>query len=183
MKTSIKTICYSLLACILLVSCNNGPTLQTYFVDNQESPNFISADIPTSVVTLDESTLDDDQKEAYKSLKKLNFLGYKLDDGNSEIYNTELVKVKSILKDKKYIELMEFKDKAMNFEIMYVGDDDSADEVVIFANSPDTGFGIVRVLGNNMRPEQIATLANAVQSADFDDSQLSNLDGVMDFFK
>lgn len=180
MKTSIRTIFYGLLAGILLVSCDNGPTLQTYFVDNQESANFISADIPTSVVTLDETELSEDQKEAYNSLQKLNFLGYKMNESNSNEYKAELEKVKLILQDKKYIELMEFRDKAMKFEIKYIGDDDSAEEVVIFANSPDVGFGIVRVLGNDMRPEKIATLANAVQSADFDESQLN---GITDFFK
>ena len=74
MKTSIKTILVGLLTFSMLVSCNNGPSLQTYFVDNQESPDFITADLPTSVVTLDEETMSDEQKEAYKSLKRLNFL-------------------------------------------------------------------------------------------------------------
>lgn len=180
MKTSIKTIFYGLLAIIMLVSCNNGPTLQTYFVDNQESANFISADIPTSVVSLDETELSEDQKDAYNSLQKLNFLGYKMNESNTDEYKAELEKVKLILQDKKYIELMEFRDKAMKFQIKYIGDDDSAEEVIIFANSPDMGFGIVRVLGNDMRPEKIATLANAVQSADFDESQLN---GITDFFK
>ncbi|WP_104734081.1 DUF4252 domain-containing protein [Hanstruepera ponticola] len=180
MKTSIKTILFGLLALSMLVSCNNGPSLQTYFVDNQESPDFISADIPTSVVTLDEASLSDDQKEAYKSLKRLNFLGYKKNENNADVYNAELSKIKAILKDEKYIDLMEFSDKAMKFDVKYIGDDDSADEVIIFANSPDMGFGIIRVLGDDMRPENMATLANALQNADFDESQLN---GITDFFK
>ena len=180
MKTSIKTILFGLLALSMLVSCNNGPSLQTYFVDNQESPDFISADIPTSVVTLDEASLSEDQKEAYKSLKRLNFLGYKKNENNADVYNAELSKIKTILKDEKYIDLMEFSDKAMKFDVKYIGDDDSADEVIIFANSPDMGFGIIRVLGDDMRPENMATLANALQNADFDKSQLN---GITDFFK
>ena len=180
MKTSIKTILFGLLALSMLVSCNNGPSLQTYFVDNQESPDFISADIPTSVVTLDEASLSEDQKEAYKSLKRLNFLGYKKNENNADVYNAELSKIKTILKDEKYIDLMEFSDKAMKFDVKYIGDDDSADEVIIFANSPDMGFGIIRVLGDDMRPENMATLANALQNADFDESQLN---GITDFFK
>lgn len=180
MKTSIKTILFGLLVTLLLASCNNGPTLQTYFVDNQEAPNFVSADIPTSIVSLDEATMSDDQKEAYNSVKRLNFLGYKMSETNADVYNSELTKVKAILKDKKYIELMEFSDQSMKFEIKYIGDDDSAEEVVIFANSPDMGFGIVRVLGNKMKPDQMATLVDAVQKADFDQSKLN---GITDFFK
>ena len=180
MKTSIKTILFGLLAFSMLVSCDNGPSLQTYFVDNQESPNFMSADIPTSVVALDEENLSREQKEAYKSLKRLNFLGYKKSENNVEVFNSELTKVKNILNDEKYIDLMEFSDKAMKFDVKYIGDDNSADEVVIFVNSPDTGFGIIRILGDDMRPENLATLANAIQNADFDQSRLS---GITDFFK
>ncbi|PNQ72422.1 DUF4252 domain-containing protein [Hanstruepera neustonica] len=180
MKTSIKTILFGLLALSMLVSCNNGPSLQTYFVDNQESADFITADIPTSLVTLQEDSLTESQKKAFKSLKRLNFLGYKKNENNVDIYNSELSKVKSILKDKKYIDLMEFSDKAMKFDIKYIGDDDSADEVVVFVNSPDMGFGIVRVLGDDMRPENMATLVDALQKADFDESQLN---GITDFFK
>ncbi len=180
MKTSIKTILFGLLALTMLVSCNNGPSLQTYFVDNQESPDFISADIPTSIVTLDEASLSEDQKEAFKSLKRLNFLGYKKNENNADVYDLELSKVKTILKDKKYIDLMEFSDKAMKFDIKYIGDDDSADEVIVFANSPEMGFGILRVLGDDMRPENMATLVDVIQKADFDESQLN---GITDFFK
>lgn len=180
MKTSIKTILFGLLALSMLVSCNNGPSLQTYFVDNQESADFITADIPTSLVTLQEDSLTESQKKAFKSLKRLNFLGYKKNDNNEGVYNAELTKVKAILKDKKYIDLMEFSDKAMKFDIKYIGDDDSADEVVVFVNSPDMGFGIVRVLGDDMRPENMATLVDALQKADFDESQLN---GITDFFK
>lgn len=180
MKTSIKTILFGLLTFSMLVSCNNGPSLQTYFVDNQESPDFITADLPTSVVTLDEETMSDEQKEAYKSLKRLNFLGYKKNENNSDVYNAELTKIKTILSDEKYIDLMEFKDKAMKFDIKYIGDDDSAEELIVFANSPEMGFGIVRVLGDEMRPENMATLVDAIQNADFDQSQL---EGITDFFK
>lgn len=180
MKTSIKTKLFGLLALIVLVSCNNGPSLQTYFVDNQESADFITADIPTSVVSLDETTLSEKQKVAYNSVKRLNFLGYKKNETNAAEYDLELAKVKAILKSEKYIDLMEFSDKAMKFDIKYIGDDDSADEVVIFANSPEMGFGIVRVLGDDMRPENMATLVDALQKADFDESQLN---GITDFFK
>lgn len=180
MKKSIKYTVFSLLAFMSLVSCNTGESLQTYFVDHQETPDFISADIPTSVVNLDEATLTDDQKEAYKSVQRLNFLGYKTNETNMATYTTELAKVKTILNDVKYNELLEFSDSGNKFIVKYLGDDDSAEEVIVFASSKDMGFGIVRILGDNMRPEQMATLANVVQNAEFDQSQLQ---GITDFFK
>ncbi len=180
MKQSIKYTVFSLLAFISLVSCNNGESLQTYFVDHQETADFISADIPTSVVSLDETTITDDQKAAYNSVQRLNFLGYKMNDTNMATYTTELAKVKSILNNVKYNELLEFSDSGNKFVVKYLGDDESAEEVIVFASSKEMGFGIVRILGNNMRPEQMATLASAVQNAEFDQSQLQ---GITDFFK
>lgn len=179
-NSSIKKILFSLLACIMLVSCNNSESLQTYFVDNQETPDFISADVPTTIVKLDETSLTEEQKEAYNSVKRLNFLGYKKKENNLDSYNLELEKVTSILKNKKYNDLIEFNDKAAKVIVKYIGDDDTAEEFVVFASSKDMGFGIVRILGNDMRPEKMATLVSAVQNADFDDSQLS---GITDFFK
>ena len=164
----------------MLVGCNNGESLQTYFVDNQETPDFISADIPTTIVELDETTLSEDQKEAYKSVKRLNFLGFKLTDSNQDVYNQELAKVKSILSNKKYIELLEFNDKAAKVVVKYIGDDDAAEEFIVFTSSKDMGFGVVRILGNNMRPEKMATLVDAVQKANIDSSQFEDVIG---FFK
>ncbi|WP_417858536.1 DUF4252 domain-containing protein [Xanthomarina gelatinilytica] len=180
MNPSIKLTFFSLLACIMLVSCNNGESLQTYFVDNQETPDFISADIPTTIVELDQTTLTEDQKEAYNSVKRLNFLGFKLTENNHDAYAQELSKVKSILNDKKYIELMEFNDRTAKVVVKYIGDDDAADEFIVFTSSKDMGFGIVRILGNDMRPEKMATLVNAIQNADIDSSQLEDIAG---FFK
>lgn len=180
MNPSIKLTFFSLLACIMLVSCNNGESLQTYFVDNQETPDFISADIPTTIVELDQTILTEDQKEAYNSVKRLNFLGFKLTENNQDAYAQELSKVKSILNDKKYIELMEFNDRAAKVVVKYIGDDDAADEFIVFTSSKDMGFGIVRILGNDMRPEKMATLVNAIQNADIDSSQLEDIAG---FFK
>lgn len=180
MNSSLKISLFSLLALVMLVSCNNRESLQTYFVDNQETPNFISIDIPTTLVELDKTTLTDDQKEAYNSVKKLNFLGFKLNENNQDVYTEELSKVKSILNDKKYIELIEFNDKAAKIIVKYIGDDDAVEEFIVFTSSKDMGFGIVRILGNNMRPEKMATLVDAVQKANIDSSQFEDVIG---FFK
>jgi hypothetical protein len=180
MTLSIKKSLFGLLAFILLVGCNNGESLQTYFVDNQETPDFISVDIPTTILELDKISLSNDQKEAYNSVKKLNFLGFKLTESNKDVYVQELSKVKSILNDKKYIELLEFNDRAAKVIVKYIGDDDAAEEFIVFSSSKDMGFGIVRILGNDMRPEKMATLVSAIQNADIDSSQFESIAG---FFK
>ncbi len=82
MKQSIIKLIVGSFLITAFISCNQGPTLQSYIVDNQETNNFTTIDLPTSVVSFDESKLTDDQKQAYKSVKRLNFLGYRMQDGN-----------------------------------------------------------------------------------------------------
>ncbi|MFH6769816.1 DUF4252 domain-containing protein [Gaetbulibacter aquiaggeris] len=180
MQRIVKNSVFIFITALLLVSCNNGASLQRYYVDNQETPNFTSIDLPVSILKMDESKLTDNQKEAYSSVKRLNFLGYRLDKDNLDAFNTELGKVKTILKDKKYNDLMEFNDKNAKVSVKYLGNDDTADEFIVFASSNEMGFGIVRVLGDKMSPEKMMTLADAMKNSNIDESQLG---GIMDFFK
>ncbi len=180
MQRTIKHILFTFVTALILMGCNDGASLQRYFVDNQESANFTSIDLPVSIVKLDESKLSDVQKEAYGSVKRLNFLGYRLDKSKEADFNTELTKVKAILKDKKYNDLIEFNDRKAKVIVKYLGDDDAADEFIVFASSKEMGFGIVRVIGDNMSPEKMMTLADAMQNSDIDSSQFG---GIMDFFK
>lgn len=180
MKRTIKYFIASVFLLILLVSCNNGTSLQSYFVDNQEAGNFISQDIPISMVKIDKSTFTEEQLEAYNSVKRLNFLGYKTDENNESTLNAEISKIKTILSDKKYNELMEFSDKGNKISIKYIGDNEEADEVVIFGSSKEYGFGIVRVLGNDMTPDKMTTLIGALQNANVDENQIQD---IMNFFK
>ncbi len=181
MNSSIKNLVMSSLIFILLTSCEYGETLQAYFVKNQETPNFISVDIPTSFVNLDEETLTKDQKEAYNSVSKLNMLGYALKEDNVEEYNAELAKVKAILKDDRYQDLMRGGNNTDGkFVIKYIGTDTEIDELIIFGNANERGFAIVRILGNNMKPEKIATLGSVIQNMDADETAVKDF---MKFFQ
>jgi len=179
--SSIKTIITALILVVTLSSCNQGETLQSYYVMNQETPDFMSVDIPTSFVNLDKVTLTDEQTEAYESVDKLNMLAFELKEDNKEVYQAELAKVKTILANPKYEELFRGGNSTDGkIIIKYIGTDTSIDELIVFANSKEKGFGIVRVLGDDMEPAKIMTLGDALKDADFDDKQLQ---GFSDFFK
>ena len=180
MQRTIKYIVFTILLSLGLASCDNDPSLQRYFVDNQESANFITQDIPLSMIEIDKSGFSEDQKEAYNSVKRLNFLGYKATEANKEAYNAELSKVKTILKGKKYNDLLEFNHQGSKILVKYVGDDDEADEVVVFGSSNEMGFAVVRVLGNDMSPEKMVTLASVLQQSNIDESGVQD---IMNFFK
>ena len=177
-----RTIKYLVILCcfVILVSCSNGISLQRYFVDNQEVNDFTNIDLPASILSLDESTLNEDQKEAYNSIKRLNFLGFKANESNIETYNTEVAKVSTILKNKKYNDLIEFNDKGKKVVVKYIGNDKVADEVIVFGSSKDLGFGIARILGDDMKPEKIITLVEAMKNSKMDASQF---EGIANFFK
>lgn len=174
MHQSIKYILGTIFAAFLLVGCNDGVSMQRYFVEHQESKNFLAQDVPISMLNIDESKLTDDQKEAYKSVNRFNFLAYKIDSTNISAYHSELEKVKTILKDEKYNELIDFSYEGAKIEVKYVGEDD-ADEFIIFGSSKDMGFGIVRVLGDNMSPEKIMTLGQLFESSNVDTSQFKEM--------
>ncbi|WP_242085128.1 DUF4252 domain-containing protein [Aestuariivivens sediminis] len=180
MKRTIKHIFSIVMVTVWLTSCDDGVSLQRYFVDNQESANFISQDLPLSMVKVDASKFNNDQMEAYRSVKRLNFLGFKAQEDNKERYDIELAKVKTILNNKKYNDLIEFSDKGNNIVVKYVGDDDEADEVIVFGNSKGIGFAIVRVLGNAMSPDKMITLASVLRDSNFEASQVGDL---MNFFQ
>lgn len=179
MHTSVKYILATVIAAFFLVSCNNGMSMQRYFVDHQESKNFIAQDIPISMLKLDESKLDEDQKEAYKSVERFNFLGFRIDSTNVDAYHSELAKVKAILKDDKYNELIDFSYEGAKIEMKYIGEDE-ADEFIILGSSNTMGFGIVRILGNDMSPDKIMSLGPLFGSSNVDTSQFKEM---MLFFK
>jgi hypothetical protein len=88
--------------------------------------------------------------------------------------------VKTILSDSKYNDLMEFSDKGNKIYVKYIGTDEEADEVIVFGSAKDMGFGIVRILGDDMNPDKMVTLISALQNANIEEGQIEN---IMNFFK
>ena len=182
MNTSIKNIVASLLIAIALTGCGyGGETLQGYYVVNQEAPNFISVDIPVSFVNLEKANLTEVQREAYESIDKLNMLGYRKSDDNVEEYKAELVKVQTILKDERYQDLFRGGNSTDGKIIVkYIGTDTTIDELIIFGTMNDAGFGIIRVLGNNMEPAKIMKLGEVVNQMS---SEENSVEDFMQFFR
>ncbi|WP_299367566.1 DUF4252 domain-containing protein [Winogradskyella sp.] len=162
-----------------LMSCNQGPTLQTYFVDNELKPGYSQIDAPTSLINVDEIEMTDEQREAYKSVDKLNILVYTPTDSLEGI-GAEIEKVNQILKNPKYEELIRGNTIDGKFSVKYIGEVDNVDEVILFGSSEDRGFVIARLLGDNMNAGKIYSLRTVLQNANFDNS---NLNGLTDFFK
>ncbi|MDU8886416.1 DUF4252 domain-containing protein [Yeosuana sp. MJ-SS3] len=180
-KTSIIKTVMLIILVTAFVSCGQNASLQSYFVANQETPNFISVDLPVSFVKLDENTLTETQKEAYESMDKLNMLGYHLTENNQEEYKTELQKVQNILKDERYQELFRAgNSKDGKVVVKYIGTDTTIDELILFGNMNDQGFAIIRILGDNMEPAKIMSLSDQIQNINSDENSIGEF---MNFFK
>lgn len=160
---------------ISLSSCSSGPSLQQYYVTNAENPNFLSFDLPASLLNLEKVDMDDEQKEAVSSLKKLNILAFQKKDGNNTEYIVEKAAIKSILKGSDFSELMKMNTEFGRATIKLKGDDDAIDEIVIYGDNDEKGFILIRVLGNDMNPANFVQLIQAIEKSDFEGKGLEQL--------
>ncbi|MDC6365028.1 MULTISPECIES: DUF4252 domain-containing protein [Flavobacteriaceae] len=156
-----------IVAAVLLASCSSQQSLQEYYVDSSENPNFIALDVPASILKMEAVDLTPAQKEAVESLRKFNLLAFRKTADNVAEYKLEKSKVKEILKDDEFVELMKINSQYGKGVIKYLGDEDAIDEVIIYGDSKDKGFALVRVLGKDMNPAHIAQLMQAIQKSDY----------------
>lgn len=181
MIQSIRKLAVMLLLVVAYTSCNQGPTLQTYYVDNQIKPGFLSVDAPIGLLNIEQVKLTKEQEEAYKSIDKLNILAYRIDNNNKAEYEVELANIKTILKNPKYEELMRGGNSVDGrFMVMFIGEVDNVDELILFGNANDKGFVVARVLGNDMNAGKIMSLQSVLKDMDFENA---NLKGITDFIK
>ncbi len=160
---------------LALSACSTSQSLQEYYVDNSENPNFISLDVPASILNLQEADLSKSQRQALESLKKLNVLAFKINSTNESEYQVEKAKVSSILKSDKFVELMKLNSKYGKGVIKYLGEEDAIDEVIIYGSSDDKGFALIRVLGDDMNPAHLIQLVKVLQTSDYNAENLGDI--------
>lgn len=178
MHNKLKNILGAIAAVLFLAGCSGNQSLQEYYVDNAENPNFLLIDVPANILKLDEADLDETQRAALKSLRKLNILVFQKNQENAMEYKQETARVKEILKNSDFKDLMKLNTQFAKGMIKYSGDGDAIDEVVIYGDSEDKGFGLVRVLGDDMNPAHFMQLMQAIQKADVDGEGFEELMGM-----
>lgn len=171
----IRTFLLFTLLVIGLVSCEQKPTLQKYYVENSGRHNFSTVDIAPSFIKTDSLSLSAEEKKAIASLHKFNVLVYKADSTNPAEYEAEKAKVKEVLKTDAYDELMKFNAGGMGASINTKGEGEHIEEFVVFVNNKETGFGVVRVLGEDMTPNNVLTIAGLIQKSGINAEQFKPL--------
>lgn len=178
MKT-IKHINILLFTLLLITSCNNEKTIQQLYVDSENNDDYLMLDIPTSIVELPE-TASAKARQAYESVDKINLLAFKINEDNKENFNIEKTKIKAILKNHKYIELMRVNTKGYKVMAKYIGSETTMNEAILFVSDNKKGFALARILGDDMKPENMVILLNEIKNIDKNNPIFKQLKG---FFK
>ena len=148
----------------LFVSCNQQKTIQTYIVENQDKPGFMSVDLPMSLIQLKTDKVPLDVKDGYESIKKVNVLGLPYLN-NKEAYEIEKKAISLILNNSTlYKKLMKMDMNGMSVSIYYNGDANDINEVIVFGYSKKIGVGVARVIGNHMNPTKITQMVEYLKS-------------------
>ena len=154
----------------IFISCNQQKTIQTYIVEKQDKPGFMSVDLPMSLIQLNTDKAPLEVKEAYGSIKKVNVLGLPYLN-NNEAYEIEKKAISSILNNSTlYKNLMKMDMNGMRISIYYNGDANDINEVIVFGYSKKIGVGVARVIGNHMNPTKIIQMAEYLK---IDSNQLN----------
>lgn len=164
-------------------SCNSKPTLQQYFVEKSEVAPFVALDLPPSVFA-GTTVLTAEEQAAMDSFNKLNVLVYPLSGkGTTPEFLSEREAVKQILDDPQYQELMSFGSGQDKGSLRFVGTQDNIDEFVVFVSQKETGFAIVRVIGDDMDANAVVTLMSMMRKVNLNASELAPLKAVFEASK
>ena len=162
----------------MLAACTGRQSVQQYYVANASNPAFLAVDVPVNILKTESLELGADEREALGSLKKLNILAFRKTETNEAEYQAERAKVKAILAGDGFQELMKLNSEFGKGSIQFTGDVDAIDEVIIFGDSQENGFALIRVLGNDMNPADFMRLLQSLDS-----SQMEGLGDLSRFFK
>lgn len=165
-----------------LSSCDSSKSLQEYIVEKQQDNEFISLDIPSSIINLKDENASDESLKALKSIKKFNFLGLQLNEKNKNIYTAEKQTIKDILLNKKFKEIFRVKTGNSEVSVKYLGDENNIDEVIFFGADNEKGLAIVRVLGDNMNPAEMVQLLNKI-NIEKDSNEFKSLTSIFEKVK
>jgi hypothetical protein len=179
MKSILYTSLTLAISMFLFSACGNDASLQKYIVEKQNDNDFITLDIPSSLILTDNNNLNEEHLKTIKSIKKVNVLALQLKEDNKARYEIEKERVKSILSNDKYETLMKYGSNDMGATLMFTGDVDAINELIIFASDEEKGFGLFRVIGDKMNPSQVVKLMDNVNSNNFDFSFMNNLGSLL----
>ncbi len=168
------------LLALTLFSCSNNKSLQKYLVEKQDDDTFLKIDIATSLLQTDGNNLTQEEKDILETVKKINVVAFPIKDSNAEEYDANKKELKNIINQEKYKTLIKFGSNKKGATLKYLGKEDAIDEIIVFASDEEKGFAVFRLLGDNMRPDQMIKLMNSIDKGDVDVSKLKSIGELFD---
>jgi len=168
------------LAALTLFSCSNEKSLQRYLVDRQDDDSFLKVDIAASLLQTDSNSMTQEEKDILATVKKINVVAFPLKGENAAQYEAKKQELKDIINQDQYKTLMKFGSNKRGATLKYLGKEDAISEIIVFASDDEKGFALFRLLGDNMRPDQMIKLMNSIENGDLDASKLSSIGGLFD---
>lgn len=141
---------------VFLNACDSEMSLQKYLVTSAEKKEFISMNMPAfNLWEMANLSLTENEKEAINSVKKVNLLVFQKTIDNETQFNTEVTKVTDILENSNYKDLVNINATETKIKVLFLGTEETVEEVVFFGRDTNLGFGILRVLGENIHIESL----------------------------
>lgn len=154
-----------LLLC-LLIACNHKPSLQEYFVEKENSSDFISASLPTSIIFQNLDSLSSKEQVSLRKIEKINLLALTKSKGQA-ILEEERNSLKAILSDQKYEPLLNFSGGTREAHFHYVGTESKVDELIFFGYDSEMGLMLLRMRGNEIDANDIYKITQTAQHMDY----------------
>jgi len=178
-KLILKMIAISITAMALLTSCDNEKSLQQFYVDSAEKDGYITTTIPKSIAGIDASKFSDDSRIAYESIDKINLIALPAKDDNKVQVAAEADELDKILQDEKYELLMSHNSDGIKVRMVFDGTQDAIDEIIVYGSSPEMGFGVARILGNDMNVGDLMKMMQELNANDVNPQALKGIMGSM----
>ncbi|MBL4745697.1 MAG: DUF4252 domain-containing protein [Flavobacteriaceae bacterium] len=167
-----------LLTVLSVLSCTKELSLQRFFIDSKENDYYLALDIPSSILIQKDENTSQEIKDITNTIRKINFLGYQLTAASETDLSSEKSKIKAILKQDSYHELMRVNSGNTELIVKFLGEEDAIDEVIIYGADKEKGFLIMRVLGDKMNPASIFKMLQKVK-IDKDNMNFKQLKGIL----
>jgi len=174
----------ALFAALLFVSCEQGPTLQSYFVKKMDDPSFLIVNLPFKLERLFTKDLTVKEQEALASVGKINLLFYRFRPEEESKFESEMNALNQILGQKKYQHLLDFKafDKGQG-KVLFEGETNKVEEGIVFLSAHSKGFGVIRILGSEINPAVLIGLVKKVDPDQLEKQLKSSVSPLGDVLK
>lgn len=156
-----KKVITLLLLLLVLVSCKKETgTVQTYFLEAERKPEFVSFDVSSELLSLGKGFINSQHHETFNTVKKVKLVGLSIDKAKEGQYEEEKTRLQNILATSKYKRLMNIKKNNQQIVIYHNGNAAAIDEIIAFGYSDELGVGLARILGDNMNPKAILDMVD-----------------------